>query len=209
MSKRVPYMTNEEIWLQVEAFKIYCDGIDPITTIPVDAIYVAEIALGLNIVPIPHFFDKYHQDAALTNDLKDLLVDEKAYAGFENGLPWIENRLRFSVAHELGHYWLHSESVEDKVFRSLDGFKFWLGDRSKSTTLEYQADEFAGRLLVPRENLIDWYDRYRTRLAESDPEWWKNYSIRQRLAEKIAPRFGVNSQVIEIRFDKEGLWPTE
>jgi len=27
--------------------------------------------------------------------------------------------------------------------------------------------------------------------------------------EEIAPRFGVNSQVIEIRFDKEGLWPTE
>lgn len=209
MSKRVPYRTNEEIWLEVDSFKLYCDSVDLITTVPVDIISVAEITLGLNVIPIPHFFDKYHQDAALTKDLRDILIDEKAYNAFEDHLRWRENRLRFSVAHELGHYWLHAESVEEKVFRTIDGFKCWLGDRSKSTTLEYQADEFAGRLLAPRENLIEWYDKYRTKLAEQDSEWWKKYSIRQRLAEEISPRFGVNSQVIEIRFDKEGLWPTE
>ena len=27
-------------------------------------------------------------------------------------------------------------------------------------------------------------------------------------AERIAPRFGVHSQVIETRFDREGLWPS-
>lgn len=31
--------------------------------------------------------------------------------------------------------------------------------------------------------------------------------MRGRFAEQIASRFGVNAQVIEIRFDREGIWP--
>ncbi len=31
--------------------------------------------------------------------------------------------------------------------------------------------------------------------------------LRDKFAERIAPRFGVNSQVIGIRLDRDGVWP--
>jgi hypothetical protein len=33
--------------------------------------------------------------------------------------------------------------------------------------------------------------------------------MRTHLAKTIAPRFGVNHQVIETRFAREGIWPLE
>jgi hypothetical protein len=31
--------------------------------------------------------------------------------------------------------------------------------------------------------------------------------MRHLFAESVAPEFGVNSQVIEVRLDREGIWP--
>ena len=37
----------------------------------------------------------------------------------------------------------------------------------------------------------------------------ENEHFRAFVAKKIAPRFGVNPQVIETRFDHERIWPLE
>ncbi len=208
MKKNVSYKTNEEIWLEVDRFRLV-KGVEPYSSIPVDSMAIAELVFRLTPAPFPGLFDNYHQDAAITPDLKDLLVDEKTYNEYEGGDQWWENRLRFSVAHELGHLFMHRTEIHANAFTDMRDFKAWMGDRSKPVTPEYQADEFAGRLLVPREPLIEWYDRYRETASGNDPNWWQQDGVRTKLAKKIAPRFGIHHKAIETRFDREGIWPQE
>jgi len=40
-------------------------------------------------------------------------------------------------------------------------------------------------------------------------DWRTVPGMRDHFAKRIAPRFGVNAQVIETRLDREGLWPQE
>jgi len=54
-------------------------------------------------------FEKYDCDAALMHDFSGIYVDAEAYIIWEKGPRWKQRRLRFSVAHELGHYVLHRE----------------------------------------------------------------------------------------------------
>jgi Zn-dependent peptidase ImmA (M78 family) len=202
----VPYRKNEEIWVEVERFRLQ-ESVSSYLAIPIDSVAIAEIVFRLKPVPFPNLFSKYKQDAAITPDLKDILIDEEAYMRYESGDSWVEKRLRFSVAHELGHVFMHSNEIKSSRFNSFEDFRRWMGSSNNPKTSEYQADEFAGRLLVPRESLLDWYDKYVDIAQGNDPEWWQHSGARKKLASKIAPRFGVNYQVIETRFDREGLWP--
>ena len=87
----------------------------------------------------------------------------------------------------------------------------WLNDHNgKKYELEWEANEFAGRLLVPAEILRECYDKM---LPAMDAKygrhsWVSNAEIRSKAAELIAPRFGVHPIAIETRFDREGIWPS-
>lgn len=55
-------------------------------------------------------------------------------------------RQRFTIAHELGHYFMHREKnldFEDATFFRIDN----------STSIEYAANEFAARLLMPEDRV--------------------------------------------------------
>lgn len=86
--------------------------------------------------------------------------------GFEGGLFYIEERagwvllynenitsagrIRFTKAHELGHYLLHREKQTE--FRCTQGdMLHWSGD----VNVEMQADEFASHLLMPLTHFRD------------------------------------------------------
>jgi hypothetical protein len=174
---------------------------------PIDVIYIAEIDLGLEVIPVPQLFSNIGMDAALASDLRTIYVDEEAYLKWESGQHWIEKRMRFSFAHELGHLVLHGELIEKDGFQSLEDFKRWAGSPDNYRTAEYQANEFAGRLLVPIELLKEEYDRYQQEAEKFDPNWREIEGMREHVAKKIAPRFGVNHQVIEVRLDHENIWP--
>jgi hypothetical protein len=45
--------------------------------------------------------------------------------------------------------------------------------------------------------------------VDTESGWREIEGAREFIAKKIAPRFGVNHQVIETRFDHEGIWPVE
>ncbi len=65
-----------------------------------------------------------------------------------------ENRQRFTIAHELGHYLLHKGELTfiDKKFKRIN----FRGGSSVSTDTvdEIEANRFAGELLMPQEFLI-------------------------------------------------------
>jgi hypothetical protein len=176
---------------------------------PIDVIYIAEVILGLDIIPLENLFAVQRIDAALLPDLSGFYIDEDAYMSWERGVRWIEQRLRFSFAHELGHFVLHGKEIEERNFESVEEFKRWAAGPSEYGSAEYQANEFAGRFLVPREILLSEYDQACKNLASAEPGWREIEGTREFIAKKIAPRFGVNHQVIETRFDHEGIWPAE
>jgi hypothetical protein len=38
------------------------------------------------------------------------------------------------------------------------------------------------------------------------PHWHSYEGVRSAFADSVAPKFGVNVQVIEVRLDREGIW---
>lgn len=200
------YLELEEIWRKADTFREKLAQHD-LDKLPIDIIYYVETVLKLDIIPVPDLFSDHGIDAALSPDLSGFYIDEKSYLSWESGQNWIEKRLRFSFAHELGHYILHKDHIQSNKFDSIFEFKRWAIGSASNQSPEFQADEFAGRLLVPKETLEKIYDEYTDKIKDADPEWRDISGLREHLAEKIAPRFGVNKQVIEVRLDRERIWP--
>ena len=73
-----------------------------------------------------------------------------------------KKRQRFTLAHELGHFCLHKEKdgndvvFEDEIFYRIEN----------SSSIEYAANEFASRLLIPQNRLEDKLNEGMTDLKE-------------------------------------------
>jgi len=175
--------------------------------IPIDVFSLAEITLRLDIIPFPGFLEKYNIDAGITPDFSGIYVDEESYVVWEKGPLWKQNRLRFSVAHELGHYELHREIASRIRHETYGNFRDWINDESGKDSTEPQANEFAGRLLVPLHRLEKFYDEFAKEFDGPFPNWREREGFRQKFTERTAGKFGVNAEVISIRLDREDLWP--
>jgi Zn-dependent peptidase ImmA (M78 family) len=208
MRHRVPFRRDDEILAAVEKFRCR-DDIRPYANVPVDVFSIAEIALCLDPLLASSLYEKFMVDAAISFDLSGIYIDKQAYEDFENGDRWEEKRLRFSIAHEIGHCVLHRKEILAGSFESIRDFRKWAGRREDCTSAEYQAYEFAGRLLVPRNTLLKVYDECCASESRRNKNWREQPTARSALAKIIAPRFGVNRPVIEYRFNREGIWPAE
>jgi Zn-dependent peptidase ImmA (M78 family) len=117
--------------------------------VPVDVLTTIEVRLRLDVVPFENLLTKYSVDAALMQDFSGIYVDKASYRYLE-GRPLYEfNRLRFSLAHELGHCILHRKLTGESKFKTLDDFRNWMKSYNDARySLEWEANEFAGRLLM-------------------------------------------------------------
>jgi len=197
---------KEEVWDKTEAFRRE-HLMSGLQHLPVDVFSLTELRLGLDVIPFDDLFAKYDSDAAITQDFTGIYVDTEAYVFWEKGPVWKQNRLRFSVAHELGHYVLHREVATRARFESFDDFARWTCSHGgQKYNLEQAANEFAGRLLVPVERLQQLYDEFAVQFDAQLPHWRSYEGVRSAFGDSVAPRFGVNAQVIEVRLDREGIW---
>lgn len=168
--------------------------------LPIDVELIAEKLYKLDLTPIEGIKNLSSTDAYLSCNQKEIAFD-----------PNVPNvRIRFSIAHELGHLVLHSDLMKEirfkdysewkQILRSLPGY-FW-------GTVEKQANEFAGRLLAPRESIIQI-------IAEYQPSIKAAYSvvpddidsIREYLSIPLAKRFIISEDAMKIRLIKENLNP--
>jgi len=128
----------------------------------------------------------------------------------EYTLQFIPARYRFSLAHEAGHWWLHDEMYQEtKISSVADWRKVYsdLGDDYR--WFEFQANSFAGLILVPPESLKA---RFQRLVAEAETGGIRRSRLfehpqRQRLIEKLASDFQVSEQTMEIRLEKDALIP--
>lgn len=198
---------KEQVWDQVETFRRqYLVG--DLGLLPVDVFTLAEVELQLDIIPFDDLYEKYERDAALIQDFSGLYVDAEAYIIWEKGPRWKQRRLRFSVAHELGHFVLHREIAAGVQFKTFDDFARWTnGNQGQQYTIEQEANEFAGRLLVPPARLQAAFDQFASGAKNILPHWFSSPDLRHGFAESAKGIFEVNTQVIETRLDREGIWP--
>lgn len=196
-----------EVWIAVEEFRQ--QHLRDLGKVPADVLTAIEVRLRLNIIPFPDLLRKYSVDAAVLPDFSGIYVDSQSYRFLEGEPIWRFNRLRFSLAHELGHIVLHRGLVGGLQFETLQDFWNWTRCYQQSRySLEWEANEFAGRLLVPGERLKADFDRFVSQIQQQFPAWWTNSNLRDALSDQLAELYGVHRDVIACRLDREEFWPT-
>ena len=179
----------------------------PEGTLPVDIEKIVEFRLKLLPEPKRGLFSSTDMDAYLKMDLTAIVVDYDFYMNEK-----FTNRLRFSFAHELGHFFLHKD-----VFAAFDlvdpaAWKNFILNvpENEYSNFEWQANEFAGRLLVPNSDLVNTIKQASKIIKENklidylenDPD-----AVLSRISPMICKPFGVSADVIKRRVEREGLWP--
>jgi len=203
-------MTNDQIWEKTEALRVTHETLQA-DKIPLDLISFVELDLRLDLIPFVRLRDDFGADAAILADFSGLYIDGEIFDRIDLIRGAQLNRLRFSIAHELGHLFLHREQFEAAAIQTNEHFLDWLNEHNgRKYDFEREANEFAGRLLVPVEILRECFEKM---LPAMDAKygrhvWVSNSEIRSKAAELIAPRFGVHPIAIETRFDREGIWPS-
>ncbi len=179
----------------------------PENKLPVDMEQVVEFRLRLDIEPMHNLLSTVDIDAYLKMDLTGIVVDYDCYMNEK-----FANRMRFSFAHELGHFFLHRDIYTRLDVASPDEWKNFILNVSENEyrSFEWQANEFAGRLLVPRESLEVEVNKANEIIKRNNlTTFMKTDSdaILSRISPTLCKPFGVSTDVIEIRVKREGLWP--
>ena len=196
---RVHYIPKDELVRQSEAF---LRRHHPSRELPVPIEGIVEFGLGLDIVPVPGLQSSFDVVAYITHDRKEIRVDQYV-------LESRENRYRFSLAHEVGHLVLHPELFEHLHFDNIAAWKAAITDsipEKEYRILEWQANCFAGLVLVPQAELANAFGAWREKLAnvglnldeQGDGVW-------DALEDHIGREFVVSADVIHKRLEFDGL----
>lgn len=198
---KAPFISQQQCWAAADAFrKQYW----PSGELPVDVEAISTFELELEIRPISGLKDD-DVDALLLGDWKTIIVDQQQYMDDR-----FVNRLRFSIAHELGHFVLHKDVFGQFPRSTADEWIRFCQDMpdKEYSFLEYHANEFAGRLLVPAHDLST---EFEAALREVEGRGMARGKLTEDhlsyLCIPVAKRFAVSQEVIERRLTKEKLWP--
>ena len=204
-------MTNPEIWQRVEEYRAQYQPHLNAEKVPLDLLTFVELELGLNIEPLDDLSRDFSADAALIGDFSGFYLDRAIYDRLDIASRSQLNRLRFSLAHELGHYVLHQERYQNSGVSDSESLKEGLNHHSgDKREIEQEANEFAGRLLVPIEVLSSLFEKLAQGLdAIYGPHGWQNWNdLREKTCEHLSQKFGLHTQGISTRLHREGLWPS-
>ncbi|MDD5260940.1 MAG: ImmA/IrrE family metallo-endopeptidase [Methylacidiphilales bacterium] len=199
---KAPFIDQQQCWNEADRFRqqYWSSG-----EIPVDVLAIAEFDLNLEIRTITGLKENADVDALLLGDWTTLIVDQQQYLDDR-----FINRLRFSIAHELGHYVLHEEVFKAIPRGNSDEWIVFMQDMPDKEygLLEYHANEFAGRFLVPIDSLKTEFENV---LSEVEQNGMARHNLSDAhlsyLCIPLARRFAVSEEVIERRLTREKLWP--
>ncbi len=161
-----------------------------------------ELLESLNIEELPIPVSKIAQACGVKTKPYDLGEDISGVLVINNGKGTIgyspmesSVRQRFTIAHELGHYLLHSKSSKEDLFID-KGFKVLFRDYSSSTgeiRNEKEANAFAAALLMPKNLLI-------SKIEELDLDLTDESAIKE-----LAKMFNVSTISMSFRISNLGL----
>ena len=136
--------------------------------------------------------------------------------GVYGGLTGCDERGRFTLGHELGHFYLnHSqymlrEGCDDSDIDLEDPPKLIISDVQR---LEWQANYFSSCLLLPEENVLESFYTIAGRLGLSDKGYGAlylddqacNYESYSQVSGYLKRRFGVSRSAVRYRLIELGL----
>ncbi len=190
---RVPFLGNKEIKGKADLFrKKYWSEI-----IPVDMEEIIELKLKIDLVPIPDLQNSFGVDAFIASNWRLIYIDELRYQDER-----FQNRLRFSLAHEIGHLVLHKDIYKSFKIKELNDFYklFEQIPQEQYGYFETQANKFANYLLVPRDKLFIEKDKMLMIMKnESVPiEKMDDSTINSYISIPVSKVFGVSEEVVQI-----------
>jgi len=199
---KVPYISYEQMWSEADKVR---ELHWPSGNVPVE---VEKILWGLKLrlVPVASLREVGDLDALLLVNLTAIIVDQGDYMDDRR-----QNRLRFSIAHEIGHSILHGDIYQEFAICSIEDWIDFVQNAPEAqyARLQFQANEFAGRLLVPVDRLKK---ELKGAAIEADKAGFTAWdqsgdAAREYIANPLSRIFGVSSQVIDKRIRREKLWP--
>lgn len=114
-------------------------GFDDITNVPMD-LFVSSLGATLIEEPLKN------------SDGKIIRGNKKTLIKVNSDIPYDEKR-RFTIAHEIGHYLLHDKlnlEIHSENTNTLNWFKA-TEEQAKKGIQEWEANDFASELLMPEE----------------------------------------------------------
>ena len=129
----------------------------PKDTYPVPIEDIIELQLGIDIIPIPGLHEIIEIDGFISSDLSNISVDDYVY-------KHRQGRYRFTLAHEIGHAVMHEGVYKNHEFGTTSQWKDFMEafPEKEWSWLEWQANQFAGLILVPGHHLqkrIKYYEK--------------------------------------------------
>jgi Zn-dependent peptidase ImmA (M78 family) len=184
-----PYLKYEAIGKRADEFlKKYHPGLE----LPVPIEKIVEFDLKLDIIPMPNLFRDHDIEGFLTSDMTAIYVDNIQYEMYEQ-------KYRFTLAHEVGHYVLHSKSLRDITWGSVEEYiKMRLSVSPRDIDwFEQQGHWFAEQVLL-RGVVED--NRTLIKGIPADPK-----TIFEYLSNAIAPPFNVSPGVVKYRISRRDI----
>lgn len=174
--------------------------------IPVPIEEIIEFKYFLNIVPIIGLKNQTDIEGLLLSDLKTIFIDNSSYNDDK-----FQKRMRFTLAHELGHLILHGDQIKEMKFQTVEE---WISFREKMDEddldwFERQAKEFAGSLLVPSlklEELIEKNNKKIKKYIDESLSEDANERAIDGISRILSDEFNVSSHVIKHRIRIEKIW---
>jgi len=190
---KVPFFNNAEIEVKAKKFREKYSN----NSIPIDIEKIIEFELDIEIIPIPMLSTNCDTDALITSSWKSIYVDNDKYLDDK-----YQNRLRFSFAHEIGHFVLHKNIYKSFLIKSYEDFYNFINNipGREYGYLETQANKFANHLLIPRNIL----EKEKIKILKEDPIF-KNIeqkTLNSYIAGPISSIFGVSTQSVEIALNE-------
>ncbi len=173
-------------------------------SIPVEIEAIIDFKLDIQINPIKGMMSECGTDAFITPDWQFINVDYDRYMDER-----YKKRLRFSLAHEIGHFVLHKKIHKQfNITVIKDIYKFYeeLLERQYGR-LETQANIFAEYLLIPKDKLIIERNKQLKQFEENDDfelEKIDKETLNSYLANPVSNIFGVSEEAAQIALGKLG-----
>jgi len=182
---------------------------NPEKAVPVPIDSIIESRLNIDIVPMAGLKEELDNDGFISRDFTTIHIDQNIYFN-------VDVRYRFSLAHELGHFILHKEIYRDLNYSTVEDWAdtYEEIDSDDYGKLEFQANHFAGCLLIPdfalnplyREVLKDILPQIKAAQEKTIPRETYLDSVIGNIARKLAPQFNVSLTCVESRIRNDELY---
>ena len=223
--RKVPFIRNEDIetaaLILLAAYGRQYGAVSA-PPVPVDGILESHLGLSLDFDDLPRRLGLRDALGATWMQARRVVVDQSLDPSRDASR---EGRYRFTVGHETGHWVLHRG-----FFLEAAGQQSLFGDEAKPSIvcrtgsrkdpMEWQADAFAGFLLMPKEFVFHAWEKHTggraPYVAEDEikglsEKWWLGEDTQPtvEIARMMARDFAVSGQAMQIRLIGLGLVRTE